>query len=45
MLEDAHKEKSIPATSNAKPKGQSLADAKKHDSKRDDTLKQDIIGF
>lgn len=40
-LEDAHKENSIPATSYAKSKGQSLLDAKKHDSKRDDTLKQE----
>lgn len=39
------KKTSIPATSDAKSKGQSLSNAKKHDSKRDDTLKQGKYGF
>lgn len=34
MLEDAHKENGIPATSEAKSKGQSTTAAKKCDSKR-----------
>lgn len=34
MSEDAHKENAIPATSEAKSKGQSTTAAKKHDSKR-----------
>lgn len=41
----AHKENSFPATSDAMSEGQCLPDAKKHDSKRDDRLKQDKIGF
>lgn len=45
MLEDAHKGNAIPETSEAKSKGQSIPAAKKHDSKRDDTLKQEKIGF
>lgn len=39
------KKTSIPATSDAKSKGQSLPNAEKHDFKRDDTLKQGKYGF
>lgn len=41
MLEDTHKENSLPATLDAKTKSQYLPDAKKHDSKTDNMSKQD----
>lgn len=45
LLEDTHKGNAIPETSEAKSKGQFIPAAKKHNSKRDDTLKQEKIGF
>lgn len=41
MLEDTRKKNSPPGTLDAKTKSQYLPDAKKHDSKRDNTPKQD----